>query len=72
MPDEQIVNQTLNFTENYHGLVEDLLLNGDKNQLINSFSIILNQMALYDQELLMNSMKDFFINFEKNIFILFR
>jgi hypothetical protein len=39
--------------------MDNLLLNGDRNQLIHSFSTILNQMALYDQESLMNSNRDF-------------
>jgi len=45
----------LNFTEDNNQLMKSLLSNGDQNQLINSFSTIINQMALYDQETLMNS-----------------
>jgi hypothetical protein len=45
----------LNFTDNNKNLMENLLLNGDRNQLIQSFSTIINQMALEDQETLMNS-----------------
>lgn len=48
----------LNFTEQSCNLMKNLLLNNDHDQIINSFSIILNQMALADQELLMNSLRD--------------
>ena len=43
--------------------MENLLSNGDQNQLINSFSTIINHMSLHDQETLMNSTTRFYINF---------
>jgi hypothetical protein len=49
--------------------MKNLLLNGDQNQLINSFSVILNQQSLYDQESLMNSITDLTEISKKKFFI---